>query len=628
MNTSVALSCSLFIALVVRVYGSPAISYHISSDSREGICQPTQCVQRQQQLTCDDCIPLVVPDTVNEIVLTSLHDYHLLAHGFCKVTWANVTTLSIINEFEDQSNFTIVDYAFDCLNEIETLKLNLRKLSNLTANTFDGLLNVRCLALTGCSRLETPALVSAFSLGTTIPKLNKLILSNVGSTFSGVQLSQEFIDALAQRNITELNLSLTYVEFVNISFGRLCETLQTLNISKARILYTSFIPHATCEALHIVDFSGTQFPQSKLMPNNVTINGPWRFHKLWFEFLSRTLILYLNELVSPDHYLYFLDVTFTFAMDNTITEFHLGGYNIPILELELVFCPNHLTYLDISNNRIERIGKTTFRSLEYLKKLDISNNKLGIAKKDTLIVLFRNNTKLASLNLSYCELTDLPQKVFEFNTELEQLDLRGNKITQINFEISNLTSLRNMDLRDNLVEYLDASSRQQLDTLYKHSQILNTVEGRNQSIVIDIRDNPFSCSCKSLDFIMWFIHSPIFEDSRDDYHCERDGQHIPMNTNAVTMAKYECDRSARKLRKVLISTLVPCIALSIAIAGSILLFKRYRYLKNLRKLRRNIAQILEETFGYRFPVFLSYASVDSEFVEEHINLPLKVSFVE
>ena len=628
VKTSVALICSLVIALVVHVYGSPVVSYHVPSDSKEGgICQPTQCVQNHQQLICDDCIPLVVADTVNEIVLTSLHEYHLVVHGFCKVTWANVTKLSIINDLEDQTNYTIVDYAFDCLNKIESLKLNIRKLSNMTTNTLYGLLNVRSLDFTDCSWLETPALISAFSLGTIVPKLDKLILSNMGSAlFNGIQLSQTFIDALAQRNITELNLSLTYVEFVNESFGGLCETLQTFNVSKARILYTSIIPREVCDALQIVDFSGTQFPQAIFLKKNVTIKGSWQLNYLWFEFFSRTSVLYLNELVSPDHYIYILDSNVTFAVNNTITEVHLSGYNSPIFEVEIMFSPNHLTYLDLSNNRIERIGADTFRSLKYLRKLDLSYNNLGTASNDKLIVLFRNNMKLVNLALAYNGLTCLPQKVFELNNQLEQLDLRGNKIKQIDFEISNLTSLTNMDLRGNLIEYLDASSRQQIDTLFHNKQTINAIMDRNGSFVVDIRNNPFSCKCHSLDFIVWFINSPIFENSRGNYHCEIDGQHILMNTNAITAARYECGKPARKVRNILIFTLVPCVTLSIVIAVSILLFKRYRYFKNLQKLRKNISLILEETFLYRFPVFLSYASVDSQFVEEHIHLPLKVCF--
>ena len=211
-----------------------------------------------------------------------------------------------------------------------------------------------------------------------------------------------------------------------------------------------------------------------------------------------------------------------------------------------------------------------------------------------------------SINLAYNDLMYLQQKMFEFNRRLEQLDLRGNKITQIHFEISDLTDLIYIDLRRNLIEYLDASSRQQIDMLYNNKQTYKDIMGTNRSFVIDLRDNPFSCSCHSLDFIVWFVNSPVFEDSRDEYHCEIDGQHISMDTNAITTAKYDCDKPIRKLRQMLLSTLVPCITLSIAVIVSIILFKKYRKFKNRQKLRENVEHINDETYGYRFPVFLSY----------------------
>ena len=301
MNTSAARSCSLVIALVVHVYGSPVASYHVSTDSREGICQPTQCVQNHQQLTCDDCIPLIVPDTVNEIVLNSLHGYHLVAHGFCKVSWTNVRILTISNGLKDESAISIVDYAFDCLPEIETLRLNVRKLSNLTANSFYGLLNIRGLDLTDCSRLETPALSKALSLATVVPKLKKIILSNVGSVFGGIHLSQDFIDVLARRNITELNLSSSYIYFEDIPFKGLCDTLHTLNMSKSHVLRSS-VPIVVCAALRVLDVSGIQVPKSKFLPTNVTTNDTWLFDDLWYEFFGRVSVLYLNDLISRDHY--------------------------------------------------------------------------------------------------------------------------------------------------------------------------------------------------------------------------------------------------------------------------------------------------------------------------------------
>ena len=626
MNASVALSCALVIALAVHVKsGSPVVSYHVSITSREDSCQRSKCFQRHQQLTCDDCIPSMVPGTVNEIILNSLHGYHLVAHRFCQFSWTNVTKLSIFNDLDDQSAITIGDYAFDCLNKIENLKLSIRKFSNVTTNTFYGLLNIISLDLTDCSRLETPALTLALFTGTVASKLNKLILTNMGSVFDGIQLSQELIDALAQRNITELNLSSSYVEFKNVLFGRLCETLQILNVSNTRILSISSIPRGKCRALKVLDISRTQFPRTILLHYNVTRkNYKWIFDHPWFEFFSQASLVYFNGMVSRDHYVYYLNSTFTIAANNSITEFHFAGQNMPICELEFIFHPNYLTYLDISDNRIERLGVNSFRSLKFLKKLDLSDNKLRITSKETFTELFCNNAQLMSLNLANNDIEWLPQNVFEFNTELMQVNLKGNRMTQIHFQISHLTSLINIDFRSNLIEYLDASSMRQLDILYDMKQALKKETRINQSFYLDIRDNPFTCNCKALDFIVWFVNSPIVEDSRDDYHCEMDDQRITMNANAVATSKADCN----KLRKMLISTLAPCITLSIVIAVSFLMFKRYRYLKSRQKVQRKITQILEEKFEFRFPVFLSYSSENSEFVEQHIHLPLKVSYID
>ena len=393
MKISAALTVASFFALVAN--GSPFTIDQVLT--RDETCQQTECIQRNNRMICNDCIPRTIPDTVDEIFLNALHGYRVVANGFCKVSWAKVKMLSISNDFEDPSASTIVDYVFDCLNKVETLKLSIGKLSVLTANSFYGLLNVRLLDLTACIRLETPALTTAMSLNTMVPKLNQLILSNMGSAYYGIQLSQEFIDVLVQRNITELNLSSSFVEFENVPFGRLCETLQTLNASKTRIRYTLDIPRLACESLQIVDFSGAQFPQRKVLPKNVTIKNA---KLLWknaddTEFFSRVPVLFLNNALPGNHYIYIYNSTFILAVNNSVTELHVGRINILIFELELIFRPNHLTYFDLSYNGIELLGPNIFRRLEHLKKLDLSHNKLAIATTEMFTVLFRNNSKLS-----------------------------------------------------------------------------------------------------------------------------------------------------------------------------------------------------------------------------------------
>ena len=224
---------------------------------------------------------------------------------------------------DDPSAKSIVDYAFFCLHDIEILRLSIGELSILTSNTFYGLLNVRSLYLTDCSRLKTPSLIPALSLNTStvVPKLNKLILRSMGSVYSGVQLSQEFIDALSLRNITELDLSLSYVHFVNVPFGRLCETLHSFNVSRTRIMYPSSLPRATCAALKVADFSGAQFPQTIPVPKNMTLkNTVFRFDR-WenYEFFSHASVVDVNYMISADHYVYFQNCTFKFSLNNSIT---------------------------------------------------------------------------------------------------------------------------------------------------------------------------------------------------------------------------------------------------------------------------------------------------------------------
>ena len=626
MRLPSALTVVSFIVLAVHV--TPySVGAAVLTFRRDETCQQ-RCTPTTHRMVCNDCIPHDVSNTVDEIELNALHSYRIVAHGFCNVSWMNVKMLSISYKFFYPDDYPIVDYAFNCLYKIERLKLSIQRLTILTAYTLTGLLNVRLLDLTGCVRLATPALTKGFSMNSVVPNLNRLILSNIGSRVNGIKLSREFIDVLAQRNITEINLSSSFVEFENISYGRLCETLQKLDVSNTRILYTSNFPLAACKSLKVVDFSGTQFPRTPFPQGNLTIpqGTPFIWDEDWFNFFSRAQIFFVNDMLSVDHFVYIYNSTFTVVNSNSVSELHVCGYNVPILEVEVFFRQNQLMSVDISNNRIERLSQNIFRNLKHLQILDLSYNKLGIATTERLTVLFRNNSKLMSLNLAYNDLAYLPREVLKFNRKLKLLYLRGNKIAQIHFEIAHLIYLCYIDLRNNVIEYLDDSSMRQIDMLYNKKQAYKNGMITNRSFVIDLRDNPFSCSCRSLDFIEWFVNSPIFKGSRDEYHCDVDGQYISMNTNAVTAAKYDCDKPKRKLRQMLLSTLLPCISLGIAIVVSIILFKKYREFKGLQKLRENVALINDERCGHRFPVFLSYASEDSQFVEVHIFKPMKVSF--
>ena len=132
---------------------------------------------------------------------------------------------------------------------------------------------------------------------------------------------------------------------------------------------------------------------------------------------------------------------------------------------------------------------------------------------------------------------------------------------------------------------------------------------------MDIRDNLFSCKCRSMDSIKWFVNSQVFNDSRDLYYCKVDDKIMHMDKGAIEAAQYDCGKSMRKIQRLLLIVLLPSVSTGILVTLAIITFKRY---KLYRRLRDHIDLIHEDQLQHRFPVFLSYASEDSEFVLDRL----------
>ena len=606
-----------------------AVTSTTSLDHDQG-CKES-CNFKDRRIECTDCIPSNVTPAVREIVLSEFNESRFLPRMFCGVSWPKVVNLTIVNSAESFVDyFNFVNFTFDCLSTIKMLKLSFSLLSSLGVNAFDGLTNVKILDLTGCIRLEISGLTPGLLLEANVPKLQTIILSNLGSAYGGITISQEIIDILVNRNISSIDISSSTVRAANapLNIDRLCESLEKLNLANSRLLYSDakVAPLSTCNSLRVVNLSGVQFPGTPIPTGNITIPpGSYTFDPDWFPVISNVSVIYLNNIISPDHFIHLNNLTLYLPQKNSIMEIHLSGYSMPVFEVKFKVDSNHVKYFDLSSNKIERLSPESFDNLEHLQIIDLSNNRLAISKQfeGTFSNLVRNNSKLEVARLAHNGLTYLPSKVFELNTALTRLDMSENKFTQITFEISHLYNLVLLDLRGNSVVYLNVWSMQQIDMLYKNKQEKRNETG-NKTFILDLRNNPFSCQCHSLDFIKWFVDSPVF-DSRDLYHCEIDNQHVPMNTNAIKAAKYDCDKHKRKVRKLLLITLLPCASLGILVFISTVFFKWYKRKKVYRRLREQIDLIREDQLGYRFPVFLSYASEDSDFVESNILQPLEVS---
>ncbi|XP_063974125.1 leucine-rich repeat-containing protein 55-like isoform X2 [Diachasmimorpha longicaudata] len=145
-----------------------------------------------------------------------------------------------------------------------------------------------------------------------------------------------------------------------------------------------------------------------------------------------------------------------------------------------------LKYLNLSDNAINEIGLSAFRSLQELTILDLSRNHLYYILPNTFIgnrnlrvlrlsgnnfnqhVPFLENPSITELNLASCRLSHLPSGVF-----------------------SGLQRLRNLDLSDNLMIQLEVEALRVLPFLR----------------ILSIRDNPWACNEKQMQSLQHYLTS-------------------------------------------------------------------------------------------------------------------------
>lgn len=151
-----------------------------------------------------------------------------------------------------------------------------------------------------------------------------------------------------------------------------------------------------------------------------------------------------------------------------------------------------LILIDLSHNEIEEIPLKTFSKVEDLDELRLGYNQISKIQEDLLItndnleVLYLNNNPLDSLpltllpstlNLHGCKFTSLKS----FNTksldEIENLDLSNNLITDVEDIISKMPSLSVINLSGNQLNKLDEK------TFHNNYKLEKIILDNNPSIV-------------------------------------------------------------------------------------------------------------------------------------------------
>ena len=368
-----------------------------------------------------------------------------------------------------------------------------------------------------------------------------------------------------------------------------------------------------CDALQYVDLSGNQEMAHVFLKHCVRDERELSIHTFF-----NAIFMHLDRLMTDDRnhpsgcLVYVPRARALYFSYNFIPEF------------EISFDDWALEYLNLSHNNIKTIHPMAFRNLRSLQQLDLSFNNLNEMQdfKNRFENLFRWTDKVTSKDVSSNGLSYLPDATFLFNSNVSEIYLSHNTFTQFSLNVSFLHVLAILDLRFNEIEYLDTQSRQIVELLYKTHKLVKQLDQRNTTLQILLEGNPFTCSCEALEFLQWFVSSPIFNAS---YTCDLDGRKIPMTEQAVHEAFEDCERPKRRRRNIALSTVLPGVAIAAIATVVTILYRRHKRRLEQQKLEDTLQLIREEHTGYPYTVFLSYCSSDGEFVAEHIRQPMEVS---
>ncbi|XWW93100.1 hypothetical protein V2A60_001029 [Cordyceps javanica] len=171
-----------------------------------------------------------------------------------------------------------------------------------------------------------------------------------------------------------------------------------------------------------------------------------------------------------------------------------------------------LTYLDVSNNRVEQLDNAELDTLTGLLKMNLANNRLthippyfnayqalrtlNISSNflDTFPRFICELQSLVDLDLSFNSIGELPDEIGQLKN-LEKLLITNNRLgSEVPETFRDLISLRELDVKYNHITNIDVISElPKLEILYAaHNQISSFVGGFERIRLLKLNSNPLN----------------------------------------------------------------------------------------------------------------------------------------
>lgn len=295
---------------------------------------------------------------------------------------------------------------------------------------------------------------------------------------------------------------------------------------------------------------------------------------------------------------------------NNLTFMDLSRNFIPKIKPNAFLGLDSLQHLNLSSNYIEKVRENAFNGLHSVQILDLKNNLLGfLLEHDENGHLLSPLASLKDVNLSRNRITALAKDVFKNVKYLEQLDLSDNYIENLNVDISSLSNLKFIDLRFNRLQSLPVGVTKHLDTISKQ-----------HPVSIDLSDNKLLCTCNSIVFIRWLVHSKVEFLNIDKYYCAFENTTIRVFNESRKEILAQLEKDCKSYLGIIVgSSTSSGIILAFLISYMVYTYRwKLRYIYYMAKIKfdgHSVDVIHSRTQShYLYDVFISYGDGDRDFV--------------
>ncbi|XP_070768778.1 trophoblast glycoprotein [Enoplosus armatus] len=186
-----------------------------------------------------------------------------------------------------------------------------------------------------------------------------------------------------------------------------------------------------------------------------------------------------------------------------LTDLYLSGNEMESVDAKVFDNLPNLVRLDLSNNKIQNFSERAFPDNNTVQALNLSRSFHNHSSLDVVLGVLQsgNLLQLTALDLSNNDLVILPDDIFASLSNLVNLSLQNSSIISIQNGTLKAPPLRDLDLRDNTLRDLSATTL--------------AAFGLKPGLRVRLAGNPWRCDCFIEDMLLWLKNSTQVDDMQN-----------------------------------------------------------------------------------------------------------------